>query len=493
MVRICACSMIRRFARTPPGFVPARAMQSSSKSPSRTACVELEVRRVRGALEQASPASCAARMNLGEKRPMKMSAASSSVNGRSSAGLARERVELGDQRVRQRRRRERVERELAEPHERVARRRRCRRAEARDRVHPRQLVDGDLVLEVEQQQRAAAPERLVVGGHQRGQALVAGRRARPSRPRSAGRARRSTSADGHDAALDQRLRRRRRARARPRRGSQFGIGVPSSVGRAGRRSSSMPRSGGSAAIRCTTTRASAWCVGWSSDARLHGAQRGVLGGTGRAALGQHRVDGMLEQPAPLAAGAARGRRRSARSAGSRGSPWRRRCFVGAPVGERERRRSAPAARARACASPPGSARRRGRRRRSGASARAARRRTGSRPPAPRASSPRARWACARASVVVVSPAVRRQTIVGRRRVGLGRAWGAGAAGPACGASSSTSRSAAASSPCAAEPGHGQQRRLLGQPDAVGARGQQAVELVEALLGQRPRERGLAAR
>ena len=80
---------------------------------------------------------------------------------------------------------------------------------------------------------------------------------------------------------------------------EAGIGVPSSAGLSSASVESMPRSGGNAAIRCDDDARERVVRGLVEHARLHRAQRGVLRRAGRAALGQHRIDGVLEQPAPL--------------------------------------------------------------------------------------------------------------------------------------------------------------------------------------------------
>ena len=291
------------------------------------------------------------------------------------------------------------------------------------------------------------------------------RRARSSRRRSAARARRAPRRDGDDRRARSASRGFRRARARPRSGSPAGSQCAPRSGRAGVRG--LEAAVGRRARRrsaATTTRASAWCVGWAAIRACSARSSACSGGAGRAALGQHRVDGVLEQAAPLAAGAARGPRRVSAIRRIARFSRRRRCFVGALVGQRE---CVVAVEQRVAAGAPALGVVRG-----DASVddglepvrRAARRRTGSRSSsASRIASTRSFGLRAR-SVVVASPAVRRHT----SRTASGRArpaWAGSAGARRWGASSSISRSAAVSSPCARQPRDRQQRRLLGQADA----------------------------
>jgi hypothetical protein len=91
---------------------------------------------------------------------------------------------------------------------RLGRRRLVLPPEPRHRSDPRQLLDANLPFQVDQQQGATVPERGVVRRHQGAQPLVGVRR-RHRGPRDLRDELGEDLGGGHDAALDQHLRRRR--------------------------------------------------------------------------------------------------------------------------------------------------------------------------------------------------------------------------------------------------------------------------------------------
>ena len=250
-----------------------------------------------------------------------------------------------------------------------------------------------------------------------------------------------------------------------RRGCDLGIGVPSSAGSSSASVESMPRSGVSAASRCTTTRASAWCVAGRRTRACTARSAACSGEPGVPRLAS------IESTACWSSPRRAGRERPVDGRGQRG-PQDREVLLGpavlgrAPVRERE---GVVALQQRAPALAPAFRVVRGDAAVDDGVEPELEQLVGERVPDVRRLAHRldALVGLARPERQRRSPAVRRHTI--RPASGRGSAGaGSNRSMPASGASASTSRSAASRSPCRpATPG--QQRGLLGQADAVGAR------------------------